>query len=741
MSTGLPALADAHIVLITVDALRADHLGLYGYDRGTSPELDAFAEQAVVFEHAYAAAPHSSYSLSSLMTSEYLHETVELGLPLPTDTLPSILGQAGYRTAGFYTLGIFHTDGERLALYRDEAYGLDLHDHASMNAEQRTDRVLEEVDRIVAAGEPPSFLWVHYFDVHEPYEETRLGSGEMDRYDGEIQNADRAFGRLVRELERRLEHPIVFAVTADHGEEFREHGGVYHGSSVYEEQERVPLLIRAPGITPARVQQPVELVDLAPTLLGLVDLPAPASMRGDDLRPLLAGQEFDPGPAFAAVSHLRMVVDWPYKLVANLRFGLYELYDLEHDPHERVNLASRDETRRDALAAEIYGWLDSLESPEQDPRQHALELGRLGDRRAVPVLLELLADGAAETSDRQEAARILARLADPASAPGLLLAMQDADPMVAAEATVALGRQYDARAHDALVPLVSAEDPELRTRAAVSLGRLRDPRAVPALLDALYVSHDSYEREEAVRWLGRLGDPRAVEPLIALLPEFRIRYLTVVALGMLGDRRAYDPLTQMLDWETHSNVRDNVGRALGQLGDPRAIPLLIPLAASEAESKYVPEALVRLGAIESGAIGGADAHRSPGPRGFGHCEEGPVRQDWDYLNRTHCQSRGPEARVRLRVPPALRGVETLLLLRLRRADDDHRVELELRLGDTRTTLEVDGRWVSHRLRLPPGPTGRAGVWLELSAREQDARLDLDHALLLPVAASDGAAHD
>ena len=735
-ATALPTWSDAHVVLVTIDALRADHLGLYGYDRATSPEIDAFAEEGVVFEHAYCAAPHSSYSLSSLMTSEYLHETVELGSPLPTDTLPSTLGQAGYRTSGFYTLGIFHTDGERLAAYRDGAYGLALHDHANMQADERTDRVLEEVDRIVAAGEPPSFLWVHYFDVHEPYEETRLGSSDLDRYDGEIQNADRGFGRLVREIESRFTHPVIFALTADHGEEFREHGGVYHGSSVYEEQARVPLIIRAPGVSPRRVSQPVELIDVAPTLLSMADLPPPSSMRGSDLRPLLAGEEFDPGPAFSAVSHLRMVVDWPYKLVANLRFGLYELYDLEHDPHERVNLASQDETRKDALAAEIYAWLDSLEPVEQDPRQHALELGRLGDRRAEPVLLALLADASAASDQRQEAARILANLADPETAPALLTAMEDGDAMVAAEAAIALGRQYDARAQEPLVPLVSAEDPDLRTRAAISLGRLRDPRAVPALLDALYVSHDTYDREEAVRWLGRLGDVRAVEPLIALLPEFRIRYLTVVALGMLGDLRAYDPLTEMLNWETHSNVRDNVARALGQLGDPRAIALLVPMAASEADAKYIPEALVRLGAIEAGAIGGTDAHRTPGARGLTECEEGPLRHDWDYLNRTHCQSRSSHVRLRLSVPRALQGAASQLLLRLRRADDDHAANVTLHLGGVQTTIPVDTQWVSHRLPLPATTLNGGSIYLELDGADDEVRLELDHALLVPASTTE-----
>jgi hypothetical protein len=210
----LPTWSGAHVLLVTIDALRADHTGPYGYTRGITPHLDRLAADAVVFERAYAQAPHSSYSLCSLMTSEYLHETVDLAEPLPHSTLPRAVAAHGYRTAAFYLDGIFHTEGERLVQYRDDAFGFEVHDHRDETAEQKTDRVLDVIDRTVAEGEPPTLVWVHYFDVHEPYTDTSLGTSPVDRYDGEIRLADHAIGELVHDVDERFERDVIVVLGA-----------------------------------------------------------------------------------------------------------------------------------------------------------------------------------------------------------------------------------------------------------------------------------------------------------------------------------------------------------------------------------------------------------------------------------------------------------------------------------------------------------------------------------------------
>src|SRR5207344_1258493 len=113
-----------------------------------------------------------------------------------------------------------------------------------------------------------------------------------------------------------------------------EHGGVYHGSTLFDEQDRVPLIVNVEGIAPRRVAEPVELVDVTPTLINLVGVEPASSMRGEDLRPYAMGLARRTTTIHAAVTHKRMVLDWPYKLIADLRFDLYELYDLSTDPGE-----------------------------------------------------------------------------------------------------------------------------------------------------------------------------------------------------------------------------------------------------------------------------------------------------------------------------------------------------------------------------------------------------------------------
>jgi HEAT repeat protein len=734
-----PVYEDAHVLLVTIDALRADHLGLHGYHRDTSPNIDRLASQSVIFERAYAPAPHSSYSLSSMMTSEYLHETLDLGRPPPLSTLPSVLAQAGYHTAAFYTAGIFHTAAERLEVYEHGAFGFALHDQATYVAEQLTERVLSEVERTVARGEPSSLFWVHYFDVHEPYRSTHFGSADMDRYDSEIRHVDAEVQRLIEGVRQRLSRDVIVVLSADHGEEFHDHGGVYHGSTVYEEQVRVPLIVNAPRLRARRVAAPVSTIDIAPTVLGFLGLSPAETMRGRDLRPLATGAGEPPQPAFSAVIHKKMIVQWPYKLIADLRFGLFELYDLERDPGERDNLADRQPERVAALRLEVYGWLDSLAPKgdvQGDPVELALDWGRLGDRRAVEPLARLVADPAANAGQRIEAARMLGHLADKRAAASLLAASEnERAPRVAAEAAIALGRMYDPRARTLLRRLVRAEDTEIRVRAAVSLGRLRDPEAVPALIETLWIAPAEYERHEAIRWLGRLRDRRALEPLIDLLPELRTRFLVVVALGEIGDRRAYERLAHVLTWDRHANVRDATVQALGLLGDPRAIELIAPLAAEDASLKLATESLVRLAAIARGAIGGADVTQRDGPSwGLGDCYEGPLVHDWDFLHRTFCLTRAGAVNLPLQVPRQVSEAEfgAAVVLSAKRTDDPGPAELAVVIGGRRLApLKVDGGWSELRWTLPAGSLQEGRVEARIEATDPDARFAIDHLLLLP----------
>jgi arylsulfatase A-like enzyme len=742
---GLPTRPGAHVVLVTIDALRADHLGLYGYARPTSPALDALAKDSVVFARAYAQAPHSSYSLTSLHTSEYMHEVVDLERPLPSATLAQTFRDQGYHTAAFFTDGIFHTEGHRLQPYRDSAFDFALFDHTNREAEGQTDRVLAEADRVVQRGETPSFFWVHYFDVHEPYQDTHFGTSDVDRYDSEILHTDRELARLLRGLDERFERDVVVAISADHGEEFRDHGGVYHGSTLFDEQVRVPLILHSTGLPPSVVRAPVEVIDIAPTLLGTVGIAPPASMRGKDLRAYDGETAAGSLAAFSAVISKRMAVRLPYKLVADLRFGLYELYDLSVDPEERRNLAGSEPRVLEEMRGLVYAWLDSLEADpgaqakDEPLYERALRWGRLGDRRAVAPMVQLLRDTSAPTADRIEAGQALAKLADESSAEALFAALDTQPPEVAAEAAIALGRMYDERPREHLARLMDVEDPYVRARAAISLGRLRDARAVDALIDALWVAPTQYEREEAVRWLGRLRDQRATEPLLSLVPEFGLRYLVAVALGQVADPRSYDALSDMLTWETHTNVRDEVVRGLGLMGDKRALPALLTLLRSEPALQNTAEAMVRLGALDARVIGGTDA--APGATGllgFGNCQAGPLWHDWDFVARTTCESGRARTELELPTGPARDRDAAVLLLRLGRSDAPGHAQLTLHVGDdpNAPVLEFDANASEFRVPLLGPSLQKPTLHVVLQSSPDDARFVLDHALIVPSAAAE-----
>ncbi len=724
----LPVFPGAHVLLITVDALRADRLGRVVDGRPLTPALDALAARGVVFQRAYAQAPHSSYSLSSMHTSEYLHETIPLGQPQPRTTLAEVLHGAGYHTAALYTRGIFFTEGDRLTVYRDGDYGFVRSVHVDRDAADQSTAAVAEIDDLVRRGEPPAMLWVHFFDAHAPYQ----GRGEtpVARYDDAVRAVDAAVGTLLDHARRVLARDLVVAVTADHGEEFGEHGGVYHGSTLYDEQVRVPLVIAAPGLAPRQVSAPVELVDLAPTLAALVRVAPAPSMRGRDLRPAMVSDR-PVHAVFSGVNTRKMVVRWPYKLVADLTYGVDELYDLAEDPHERRNLAGARPGLCADLRAEISVWLEAL--ARSAPGQGALAHGRMGDRSASPALARLARDRSAPAADRAEAVDLLAGFADPALIPTLRPLLADPDSVVSASAAVALGSAGDPSARSRLADLVTGDPPRLRRAAARALARLGDLRAVPGLIETLW-SADEGEGLDALRALGRLGDPSALEAVLAVLPDDHVRYRAVLALGQLRDPRAFPVLAEIALRDATDDARANAVAALGALGDPRAVPLVAGTITRDRAERYAAEALGALGAVGR-TIDGFDA-RHPGENpggnpGFTVCGPHEDTLGWRYLGAQSCLSAGAVASVTFRVGAS---GPRLLVLRLRRADDGPPVPVALRMeGREVARTTASPRWEEPRIALGDVPAGMLRLTLEMLPAPGDApTLRLDHVLALPL---------
>jgi len=551
----LPRAAGRSLVLISVDALRADRLGGAGYRRSLTPSIDALARRAVVFERAYAPSPTSSFSIPSLHAGTGMEAALRAGDPLP-ETLADRLGAAGYTTVGFYPEKIFSAGPELLGPVKRSGFGFGRTVLLTMDARADGETVRRELAR---ASERPLFVWIHLYDPHLPYacHGEPFGSSPEDCYDAEVAHADAEIGRLLPWLEERLDDPVV-AVTADHGEAFGEHGRLYHSADLHEEQIRVPLLIAVPGVAPRRVPGPVSITDLPATLLALVAPDGSAAFAGHDLGSVMAGAA-DPPPITASIRGKRALVSGELKLMCNdWPGGPCALYDLAADPSETRNLIAERPIER----ARLRRLLERLDRAEIDRLRASLPrpilLGRLGRLEAADGLVALART--AGSPHREEAARTLAMFRKPELAQSLASLHGSDDGRVAAWSCVGSALLDEPCDGDLLAARVGRRD-ALGRWAAVGLGRLGDARGLERLTDDLETD-DPELRAAAALALGALGDPRAVEPLIRLLEVKQTRWAAIEALGALGDARAADPLIRLRRTEPDETNLPRYDRAL-----------------------------------------------------------------------------------------------------------------------------------------------------------------------------------
>lgn len=572
------------IVLLTVDALRADHLGIYGSARATSPHIDELAAHGVVFDAAYCPTPHTSYSITSLMTGKYMRPLLALGLGEDSETWASIMRKYSYKTAAFYPPAVFFIDEDKFSTFEgsklDFEYAKVEFADASLRAEQ-VDSYLQQADPTT-----PLFLWVHFFEPHEPYvmhPSHRFGGDhptDVDAYDSEIAEADEGIGRVVAAVRAQRPHAVII-VTADHGEEFGDHGGRYHGTTTYEEQVRVPLVVVAPNIVPHRVETPVQTIDLLPTVLSALGIPAAPRIRGrDDSRAIAKEAAPDDGFAFVETDAMTTVAKKNERLVCQRAVDACALYDVANDPHESRDLAPNEPERVKALRAlgvatvRDTGRFEGKGADLPD----ALRRGAQGDASASSDVASLLDDARADI--RLKAAEITFDLHVPTDAPSARRALGDksADPDVAAWCALALVRMGEAPT-PAAERLVTDPRPTFRRAAALAFAEQGDARGAAALADDWRDEGRKMPLLRALdvlKALGRIKDVAAVPALIATLDDVRLRPYVADTLGAIGDPRAKEPLLEHLAVERYVTTRPHEAKALAALGVGGE--LLAPLA-------------------------------------------------------------------------------------------------------------------------------------------------------------------
>jgi arylsulfatase A-like enzyme len=382
--------AQTPVIVISIDTLRADHLSAYGSRTVSTPNIDAFAQHGTLFSNVNSQIPLTLPSHTSLFTSTYPFQNgvEENGEVVPTGavTLATVLQSHGYKTAAFIGSSLL---GRGAGLDRgfddyDSPFGSSAADAESpYSTRVRRDGALvlrAATQWLTTHKGQPAFVFIHLFDLHAPYKLHSVpGSAlpEIVGYDAELRYVDQILGRFRQTLEQQgwWQQSLV-VLLADHGESLGEHGESSHGYFAYESTLHVPLMVHWPESSPAfpaRATKAAGLIDIAPTILDALHLPAQPSFEGTSL------MRFDESPEHAVYSEsvyardqfrcapLRTIRIGNWKLIAAPRA---ELYDLEKDPRELSNILRTNSaevtTLRTELSKLITRYAQNAQAPTPD---------------------------------------------------------------------------------------------------------------------------------------------------------------------------------------------------------------------------------------------------------------------------------------------------------------------------------------------------------------------------------------
>ncbi len=404
---GRPTPQGPNVLLVTIDTLRADHVGAYGARDAATPTLDALAAEGARFETAIASSPLTLPSHASILTGRYppahgVRHNGTFRLEAEVETLAERMTEAGYSTGAFVSAWVlsrpfglaqgFDRFDDRMSARRAVAGG-----YLERKAADTTGQAIAWL----AQCERPFFLWVHYYDPHADYSPPApLDERFRARpYDGEIAHVDAELARLLGALRDsgRLERTLVVA-TADHGESLGEHLEETHSYTLYDATLAVPLLVRGPGVPAGRVVGGVvRSVDVAPTILARAGIAAPAGLDGEDLSPLWS--DGPPSTREAYAETLATELDHGWSPIFAVRTSTHhyvraprpELYDVRSDPRQVHDLAARDPVggptivRLDAEIERVLGETRGADAAEVDADTRA-RLAALGYATSgVPV--------------------------------------------------------------------------------------------------------------------------------------------------------------------------------------------------------------------------------------------------------------------------------------------------------------------------------------------------------------------
>ncbi|MCP4809009.1 MAG: sulfatase-like hydrolase/transferase [Proteobacteria bacterium] len=354
-----------NLVIVTLDTTRWDHIGAYGYDKGRTETIDAFAAKGIRFDRAYSPLPltipaHASMFTGKTPPNHGIRNNGSAVLDAEHVTLAEVLSDAGYATAGsaaaYVTTDIwgleqgfdvYFDDIESSLLSRSNIWRLE------RTADQTVGDIVGWLESEERDADQPFFTWVHVYDAHEPLQPPEGYQDLANPYDGEIAFVDDQIARLEEAIAAQGQADnTVWVLIGDHGEGHGDHVEETHGLFTYDNTQRVPFILTGPGIEPAVVSEPVGLVDLMPTVLAQLGVAAPEGMDGKvqpgNTAPVYI-ESYQGQERFSYAPHIT-VVDGKYKLIDTPR---PELYDLLADPGETKDLAADNPDQVAAMQATL----------------------------------------------------------------------------------------------------------------------------------------------------------------------------------------------------------------------------------------------------------------------------------------------------------------------------------------------------------------------------------------------------
>lgn len=364
------------VVLITIDALRADAIGDPAND-AMFPTFTEMKREGAFFTRAIAPGSQTAVSLTAAFTSRYfsqlhwsMHGVGSTRFAYAADDtsvrFPQLLTDRGVMTASYCSINFLAAEFGVARGFKEQRVIPEGRRHAA--AKQMIDPLLDRLRRV---SDEPAFLFVHLTEPHAPYDRGRKDGTEHQKYLSEVAVADSHVARVWRLLKARFPTRGVLIVSSDHGEAFGEHETYQHTKTLYEELLRVPLLVRGAGVARAQIDEPVGLIDLGPTILDVFGVPSPASFMGQSLAPLLAGKRASLTRPLAAEGRLRRALYTPsgLKVITDERRKVVEVYDLGRDPGELDNLYGKDPARTEPALAALAAFFSAhtLSRPGYSP--------------------------------------------------------------------------------------------------------------------------------------------------------------------------------------------------------------------------------------------------------------------------------------------------------------------------------------------------------------------------------------